>query len=396
MYIDTRGLNTPSGFSDLEKQAIKAGIESWNNQPNNSGVTFTVVDSTNPPTVPAQAHVAVVQYVNQQNPSAVAATQTFSSGAYVSNQITFYQNIRNVFNIPQNQPPFVRSVARHEGGHTVGLGNADDCPPGTTIMRLGSGGGEQFITTCDNDAVRSQNSVYPSPTPTATPPSSCPDVCSNPQAYPPATCFGPVDLCQYDSGCETGLEANGRCCCSANTPIILDILGNGFNLTSFEDGVDFDIRALGVISRISWTSANSDDAFLALDRNGNGMIDDGSELFGNVTPQSHPPAGTARNGFFALAEYDKPENGGDANGKIDERDAVYSSLHLWRDLNHNGVSEPGELSRLSDWRVEAVSLAFKESRRRDEWGNGFRYRAHVYGGNLGRWAYDIVLQSNPK
>ncbi|MFN2405579.1 MAG: hypothetical protein ABR594_05960 [Pyrinomonadaceae bacterium] len=126
------------------------------------------------------------------------------------------------------------------------------------------------------------------------------------------------------------------------------------------------------------------------------MIDDGSELFGNVTPQSHPPAGTARNGFFALAEYDKPENGGDANGKIDERDAVYSSLHLWRDLNHNGVSEPGELSRLSDWRVEAVSLAFKESRRRDEWGNGFRYRAHVYGGNLGRWAYDIVLQSNPK
>jgi hypothetical protein len=125
------------------------------------------------------------------------------------------------------------------------------------------------------------------------------------------------------------------------------------------------------------------------------MIDDGSELFGNVTPQPPPPPGTASNGFFALAEYDKPENGGNADGKIDDRDAVYLLLNLWRDLNHNGVSEPGELSSLTSSRVETISLDFKESRHRDEWGNGFRYRAHVYGGNVGRWAYDVVLQSSP-
>ena len=115
VYIDTTSVNTPSGFSDLEKQAIADGIQSWNGQANNSGVTFTIQETTNPPAIPATANIAVVEYVNEQNPDAVATTQTFSSGPYVSNRIVFYQNIRNVFNIPANQPPFVRSVGRHEG-----------------------------------------------------------------------------------------------------------------------------------------------------------------------------------------------------------------------------------------------------------------------------------------
>src|SRR6185369_11959489 len=89
VYIDTTGLNTSSGFSDLEKQAIKDGIESWNDQPNNSGVIFTTQETNNPPTLPAQAHVVVMQYVDQQNPAAVADTQTFSSGPFVSNRIRF-------------------------------------------------------------------------------------------------------------------------------------------------------------------------------------------------------------------------------------------------------------------------------------------------------------------
>jgi hypothetical protein len=148
-------------------------------------------------------------------------------------------------------------------------------------------------------------------------------------------------------------------------------------------------------SHISWTVPNSDDAFLALDRNGNGVIDNGSELFGNTTPQPEPAQGITRNGFFALAEYDKPANGGNADGVIDRRDAAYESLRLWRDVNHNGVSEPGELDRLVDWQVQAISLDFKESRRRDEWGNGFRYRSRVAGSSLRRWAYDVVLQTNP-
>jgi hypothetical protein len=179
-----------------------------------------------------------------------------------------------------------------------------------------------------------------------------------------------------------------HCPTCESSPILISLSDEDYKLTDAAHGVRFDLDADGVAEQTAWTAASSDEAFLALDRNENGQIDNFLEIFGDHTPQlpSDEP-----NGWLALAVWDDALNHGNEDGIIDANDAIFGDLQLWVDENHNGFSEPNELSSLDENGVDYLDLNFGTSKRTDEFGNQFRYWSEVGVAGGARIAWDVFF-----
>ncbi|MGH8655473.1 MAG: calcium-binding protein [Gammaproteobacteria bacterium] len=143
-------------------------------------------------------------------------------------------------------------------------------------------------------------------------------------------------------------------------PLILDLDGDGIETTNVTNGVYFDHDGNGFEEQSAWVE--SDDGLLAWDRNGDGHINDGKELFGDQTILQD---GTrAANGFQAIAEWDD-----NADGKIDASDVIWANLKIWQDTDGDGYTLAGELKSLSDFAVQAINLGHTTTNTTEAQGN---------------------------
>lgn len=199
--------------------------------------------------------------------------------------------------------------------------------------------------------------------------------------YPP-----PPPSCPESNGCASGHggtswsttncggyydEGPDECeCCNVwVSPIVVSLRGNGISLSNSEQGVLFDFWGNDHPVRVAWP-VHPDDAFLVIDRNHNGQVDSGSELFGNaVMLQS---GRRAANGYELLDELDENQD-----GSVDGRDPMFSQILVWRDVIRNGAVDQGELIAAHAVGIRAFSTSYRESARTDEWGNAFRYVGRV-------------------
>lgn len=152
-------------------------------------------------------------------------------------------------------------------------------------------------------------------------------------------------------------------------PLVIDMNGDGFDTLSVEDGVYFNLDGEGLTEKTAWVNGTTD-ALLARDLNGNGMIDDGTELFTDSTVLADGT--TAANGFEALSELD--ENG---DGVIDHNDSAYADLLVWQDANNNGLTDEGELKSLSEVGIAQISVAAQAVGSEFENGNVLEQTASV-------------------
>jgi len=190
----------------------------------------------------------------------------------------------------------------------------------------------------------------------------------------------------------SGIAFAGGC-----SPIVIDLARDGLELGKAGVGVYFDVNADGVRDHVQWLRPGGDEGLLAMDRSGNGIVDDGAELFGVGTPLVLDGR-NAPNGFVGLAQYDTRELGGNDDGLITEADAIWPQLRIWLDQNADGVSTIDEMRTLRSFGITALETIPRIRKRVDEAGNVIPYWAWALQQNrAGRAAMvDVFFKQLPK
>ncbi len=255
------------------------------------------------------------------------------------------------------------------------------CVTGIGINISGGGGGGGFNVSFTSQPLWDQEHAYPNTCTGVTLPQESASSCPYPQGQPP---YNPENgyMWSWNTTTCTWQEVPN------NTPVAIETKKEGhYEFTDPSKGgyVTFDIRGDGSLQRVSWPKVGSGVGWLVLDRDGDGIIKDGTELFGNFTPHSDGgvPNHPSPNGFLALGWYDHPENGGDGNLIIDKRDAVWSKLRLWidehcyRDPDRPCESRPEELHTLESEGIRSLSIVYTGSFKTETAGNLFKFAAVV-------------------
>jgi hypothetical protein len=190
---------------------------------------------------------------------------------------------------------------------------------------------------------------------------------------------GGGDDCPLPEFCKwNGTGSLTNCPPDCASPILIDMGRDGFQLGGRESATFFDLLGNGLPFYLYWVAESGNDAFLVVDRNGNGLADDGSELFGNGTRLLLERNRLAPNGFVGLAQYDHPALGGNDDGMITLADAIWEQLMLWFDDNGDGMSQIDEMSYLSEAGLTRLETIPRKRAVRDDHGNRLALWASSY------------------
>lgn len=408
VYIDTSIITSTS-----DRQGIINAVNAWSGT---NGVTLTPIIQVGVPTpIPAPTGNYIQVQIGPEGQDQAYTQWPPAQGGYMPNATITFD--------PSNEgggTAWFAALMSHEIGHTFGL--ADEGGAGYldySVMAKPTAATMVAQSNCDKQAAVKAYKPVNSGGGNGGEGSMCQQPCGTgcmdgmncgdgftPECLantPQCVCITPcADACLSAMTCPLGGQPECEDedegwipVCPYDSPIVIDAFGEGFHLTSAAGGVRFRLLPADPLQQMSWTDQRWRNGWLALDRNGNGRIDNFTDLFGNLTPQ---PPSSDPNGYAALAVFDDPANGGNGNGIIDPGDAVYDHLLLWIDANHNGISEPGELHHLRDVGIFAIDLHYELAWYTDQYGNRFRYKAKAWdeAGKEHDMCYDVFLTTTPR